>query len=121
MKKWLPVLFAFFAFSAMAADISGKWKATGDGQNGPMERTFTFKQEGTKLTGETESSFAGKSAIIDGKVEGDNVSFTINMKFQDQEMKMEYKGKISGNEIKFTAEAGGGGGFGPITWTAKKQ
>ena len=29
-------------------------------------------------------------------------------------MKMEYKGKIAGDEIKFTVEnAGGGGGFGP--------
>ena len=120
MKRLLAV-FAIFTLSALAADITGKWKATGDGQNGPMERTFTFKQDGTKLTGETESSFAGKSTITDGKVEGDNVSFTINMKFQDQEMKMEYKGKVSGSEIKFTAEAAGGGGFGPITWTAKKQ
>ena len=76
--KWLPVLFALFAFSALAADISGNWKATAEGPNGAMERTFTFKQEGTKVTGETISSFTGKSTITDGKVEGDTVTFTID-------------------------------------------
>ena len=40
--KWRPVLFALCVFSALAADISGNWKATAEGPNGPMERTFTF-------------------------------------------------------------------------------
>ena len=119
--KWLPALFALFAFSALAADISGNWKATAEGPNGALERTFTFKQEGTKVTGETTSSFTGKSTITDGKVEGDAVTFTIAAKIGDQDVKLNYKGKIAGSEIKFTSEmAGGGGGGSPIEWTAKK-
>ena len=89
-----------------------------------MERSFTFKQEGAKVTGETTSTMMGKSAITDGKVEGDTVSFTITGKFGDQEIKLNYTGKINGNEIKFKTEVAGGGGFGggaPIEWTAKKQ
>lgn len=119
--KWLPMLFALFAFSALAADISGNWKATAEGPNGSMERTFTFKQDGAKVTGETTSEFTGKSAITDGKVEGDTVTFTIAAKFGDQDIKLSYKGKIAGSEIKFTSEmAGGPGGGAPIQWTAKK-
>jgi hypothetical protein len=118
--KWLPALIALFAFSALAADISGNWKATAEGPNGAMERTFTFQQDGNKLTGETTSSFTGKSTIADGKVEGDSVTFTITAKFGDQEIKLNYKGKIAGSEIKFTSEMADGG-MTPIEWVAKKQ
>jgi len=119
--KWLSVLFLLSAFSALAADISGNWKATAEGPNGAMERTFTFKQEGSKVSGETNSTFTGKSTITDGKVEGDTVTFTIAAKFGDQDVKLNYKGKISANEIKFTSEMANGGGGSPIEWTAKKM
>ena len=118
--KWLPVAFVLFALTALAADISGNWKATAEGPNGAMERTFALKQEGAKLTGETVSTFTGKSTITDGKVEGDTVSFTITAKLGDQEVKLNYKGKIAGNEIKFTSQMADGGNA-PIEWTAKKQ
>ena len=115
--KRLLVLFAAFAISALAADITGHWKATAEGPNGSMERTFVFKQDGATLTGETISSMMGKSTLADGKVEGDNVSFTITVKFQDNEKKLNYKGKVNGDEIKFTVESPMGGN---IEWTAKK-
>jgi hypothetical protein len=49
------------------------------------------------------------------------VTFTIDAKIGDQDLKLSYKGKIAGNEIKFTSEMAGGGGNPPIQWTAKKQ
>ncbi len=108
------------ALAAFAADVTGEWKATAEGPNGAMERTFSFKVEGSKLTGETVSSFVGKSTIEDGKVEGDNVSFTIRAKFQDNEMVLTYKGKVvNPGEIKFTSEAQGGGGQ-AFEWLAKR-
>ena len=119
--KWLPVAFVLFAFTALAADISGNWKATAEGPNGAMERTFALKQEGAKVTGETVSSFTGKSTITDGKVEGDTVTFTITAKLGDQDVKLNYKGKVSGNEIHFTSQMAGGDGGQAIEWTAKKQ
>jgi len=119
MKRIL-VLIALFAFCALAADISGNWKATAEGPNGSMERTFTFKVDGNKVTGETTSSFAGKSTITDGKVEGDTVTFTITVNFNGNEMKLNYKGKIdsTGNQIHFTVENPAGGNT--IEWDAKK-
>jgi len=118
--KWLLAAFAMFAIAALAADISGNWKATAEGPNGTMERTFTFKVDGNKVTGESTSSMMGKSQIMDGKIEGDTVTFVLNGKFGDNEVKLNYKGKISGNEIKFTSEMAGGGGQ-AIEWTAKKM
>jgi hypothetical protein len=114
----LTVLFGLCSLTALAADFSGTWKATSNGQNGPMERTFVFKVEGNKLTGETTSPTFGKSTLENGKVDGDKLSFTITIKFQDNEMKVNYKGQLSGSELKLTGEIEGAGMS--IEWVAKK-
>jgi hypothetical protein len=105
--KALLVLTALFAMAASAADIGGNWKGTAEGPNGAIERTFTFKVDGTKLTGETESQMMGKSTITDGKVEGNNISFTITGNLQGNEMKLNYKGTVTGDTIKLSVDFGG--------------
>ena len=122
MKKRLLVLMAVLAFTASAADLTGNWKATLDMGGQSRERTFVFKQDGAKLTGETTSSMMGKSTITDGKVDGDTVTFTITANPGGQgDMKLTYKGKIvSATEIKFAVEGGMAGGQ-AIEWDAKKQ
>jgi hypothetical protein len=108
--KHLMTLLSLFILGALltaAADVTGTWKGTADTPNGPVERTFVFKVDGNKLTGETSSEMLGKSTITDGKIDGDNLSFTITAKYQDNEMKLNYKGKVNGNEIKFTVEIPG--------------
>jgi hypothetical protein len=117
--KLLLTLMALFALAASAADISGNWKGTAEGPNGAIERSFTFKQDGAKLTGETNSQFTGKSTIADGKVEGDSISFSITASIQGNEMKISYKGKVTGDTIKLTSDFGGGGQT--IEWTLKKS
>lgn len=107
-----------WAVAAMGADVTGNWKATAEGPMGSMERTFTLKQVGTKVTGETVSSMFGKSEILDGKVEGDTLSFTIVVKFEDNEMKVNYKGKVGEKEMKLTAEVPMGDQ--KIEWVAKR-
>ena len=102
--KWMLFAMALFAFSASAADVSGNWKGTADTPNGTIERTFVFKVDGSKLTGETSSNMFGKSTIEDGKVDGDDISFTITVNVQGTEGKVSYKGKVEGDQIKFTVE-----------------
>jgi hypothetical protein len=116
----LAILAATFAAAALAADISGTWKGTAEGQGGAMERTFVFKVDGTKLTGETTSEMMGKSVIADGKIDGDNISFTITANFQGNDMKLTYKGKVTGDTIKLSVEFPGGDGGQTIEWTLKK-
>ncbi len=116
MKPFL-LLTALFSLAASAADISGTWKGTAQSEIGNLERTFVFKVEGNKLTGETTSDRFGKSTINDGKIDGDNFSFSINLKVQDDDMKLEYKGKVSGNELKIHVEVPNGI---VLDYTAKK-
>jgi hypothetical protein len=89
------------ALPAPAADASGKWTASFDTQVGVQNYTYTFKVDSAKLTGTAESQF-GKTEITDGTVNGDAISFTENLDFQGNALKITYKGKISGDEIKFT-------------------
>jgi hypothetical protein len=106
--RWALILAVLLALAALAADVSGKWKAsftTPDGQT--RENVFTFKVDGDKLTG-TVAGARGEAPIADGKVKGDEVSFSVTRSFGDQQMKMLYKGKVSGDEIKFTVEVEGG-------------
>ena len=107
--KWLLVLLSLLAIPALAADISGKWKGTAEGPNGTIERTFTLKVDGTKLTGESESQIMGKSTLADGKIEGNKLSFVINGNFQGNEMKLNYTGVVEGDTIKLTVDFAGGG------------
>jgi len=100
----LCFLLIAFAAAAWAADISGNWKATADTPNGTIERTFVFKVDGHKLTGETTSNMFGKSTIEDGKVDGDDVSFTITINMGGNEGKAHYKGKVDGDTIHFKVE-----------------
>jgi len=117
MKRVAP-LAVVFASVLMAADISGTWKGTAETQFGTSERTFVFKVDGNKLTGETTSERFGKSTIEDGKIDGDDLSFTITVSFQGNEAKAKYTGKVNGDTIKLSVEVEGVDQ--PIVYTAKR-
>ena len=86
---------------AFAADFAGTWTAAIDTQVGVQNYTYTFKVEGEKLTGKAKSQF-GESDITDGVVKGDDISFVENLNYEGMPLKITYKGKIAGDEIKFT-------------------
>ena len=108
-KKLLFVLTILLvvAFGAMAADISGKWTAEQPGRNGgaPRVTTFTFKVDGSKLTGNISRPGRGGdpmvSEISDGKVDGNTVTFNVKMSMGGNDMTVPYKGTINGDTIDF--------------------
>lgn len=70
---------------------------------GVQKYTYTFKVDGNKLTGKAKSELANsETEIVEGTVNGDDISFVENLNFQDMPLRIVYKGKISGGEIKFT-------------------
>lgn len=97
----LAVLFCILGTVAWAADVTGTWKAQVPGRDGnTREMTINLKQDGATLTGSIGGP-QGDTPITNGKVSGDEVSFTVVRSFGGNEMKMNYNGKVSGNEIKF--------------------
>lgn len=114
MKKLSFSVMALFllltAVSVFAADVTGKWVAQVPGRGGQTrEVTLNLKADGNALTG-TMSGRRGDTPIEEGKIDGDNISFSQTMEFNGNSMKIIYKGKISGDEIKFTREREGGEG-----------
>jgi opacity protein-like surface antigen len=111
MRRKLALLAAAVAMavaSAYAADVTGKWTAQVPGRDGQTrEQTFTFKADGEKLTG-TVSGMQGDTEIKDGTVKGDEIAFSITRSFQGNDVKINYKGKVAGDEIKFTSQREGG-------------
>jgi hypothetical protein len=100
-------LFVLTAVGAAAyvADVAGKWTAAIDTQIGVQNYTYDFKVDGEKLTGTAKSQFS-ESPIAEGTVKGDEISFVENLKYEDQPIRVVYKGKISGDEIKFNRQVG---------------
>src|SRR6266496_4104588 len=102
--KLLLALFAIFALTAWAADIAGTWKASVDTPNGAMESTFDFKVDGSKLMGTVTSAQMAASPISDGKVDGDKLSFVVKRNGPNGELVINYKGAVSGDEMKMTID-----------------
>ena len=119
MKRVLWILTALFSLALVswAADPTGKWTAQVPGRGGNMrEVTFNFKAEGQTLTG-TVSGRQGDIQISDGKINGDDISFTVTQEFGGNTVKQTYTGKLVGGEIKMKREGGQGQ---PVEFVAKK-
>ncbi len=116
------ILFLLLAAYGAAADINGRWSAQIPGRDGNMlDTTFTFKVSGETLTGTMENQY-GEREIMDGKVSGDTVTFTIKIEIGGDEITFLYKGKASGNEIQFNRQRKGGD-LGPVSvdFVAKRK
>lgn len=118
---FLSLCLVLAATVVWAADITGKWTAQVPGRQGnAQETTFTFKVEGDKLTG-TVSGQQGETPIAEGKISGDEISFTVSRERQGNTIKQLYKGKFAGDEIKFTRTTEGGqGNRPPVEFIAKR-
>jgi hypothetical protein len=98
------LLLMAFAASAVAADLNGKWKGDLAGPGGnTLETTLVFKVDSGKLTG-TVTNMYGEEQITEGAVKGDDISFVILA--GGGQFKLVYKGKVDGDQLKFTVTIG---------------
>jgi len=103
-----------------AADATGKWKTEFDSPVGVQKYTFDLKVVGDKLTG--TASFermgeTGQAELKEGKVSGEEVSFVELMNIQGSEIRIEYTGKVTADEIKMVRKVGD---FGTEEFVAKR-
>ena len=114
---WLAITLLTLTLALWSADISGKWTAQVPGRSGNMrEVTFMLKASGENLIG-TMSGRNGDIQIADGKVSGDDISFSVTQEFGGNSVKQTFTGKAAGGEIKFKREGGQGE---PIQFVAKR-
>jgi hypothetical protein len=99
-----------FVGTAQAQDtVTGKWQGQFDSQIGVQKYTYEFKVDGTNVTGKavgiTENG-TNNSAITEGKINQDQISFIEPLKFGDNDIRIEYTGKVAGDEIKLHRKVG---------------
>ena len=111
-------LAAVAALAAAPVDLTGAWTTSFESQVGVQTYTYTFKNEGGKLTGLAKSNL-GEGPLSDIKVDKDVVTFVENLDYQGQALAISYQGKIvSADEIQFKRDVAGQGGE---EFVAKRQ
>lgn len=93
------------------ADLTGRWVATSQTPDGEKRETaLALKADGDRLTGYM-STQQGDTAISEGKVNGDEISFVIVREFGTQQRKVPYTAKITpeGLLLKMPGRGGQGG------------
>jgi hypothetical protein len=119
------VLVGLLALATVAAcraedPVSGTWKGQFDSQIGLQKYTFILKVDGDKITGKAigEREMGTNEVVItEGRLGTNEVFFVEPLKFQDNEIRIEYTGKVSGDEIKFHRKVGD---FAEEDFTAKR-
>ncbi|HUI78251.1 MAG TPA: hypothetical protein VLY24_10050 [Bryobacteraceae bacterium] len=100
----LAVVLVLMAVSAFAADVDGKWAGTVSTPNGDFPQSFTFKADGAMLNGSMAGLDGKDVAIKDGKVDGNNISFTVTLDFGGMAILLSYKGVVDKEQIKLTGD-----------------
>lgn len=107
------MILAAFALAPLgtlfAADVAGKWKAEFDTQIGVQKYVYEFKVDGDKITGRAayeREQGRGEVDLREIKLSGDDISFMEPLSFDGQEVRIEYKGKVTGDEMKLTRNVG---------------
>lgn len=108
------------------ADATGTWTWTTPGRNGgePRKMTLNLKAEGEKLTGKlgmpNRDGEVTETEISDGKVKGDDVSFTVTREFNGNKFVAKYSGKLSADAIKGKMDFERNGESQSRDWEAKR-
>ena len=103
------------ASSGDKVDVTGSWNVTVETEAGSGNPSFTFKQEGEKLTGKYKGAFG--EADLTGTVKGDKIEFSFKVSGQ-LEGTITYTGTTDGKTMKGKLSLAG---LGEGTFTGKKQ
>lgn len=118
-----------------APSIDGKWEGTLEMMGQSMKLGYDFKSDGTMLAGISTGPQGNTMDIVNGKIDGNNISFDVPVDMGQMKFTVKYTGVLSGDELALTMEMdmgeggppggggggpGGGGMGGPTTFTATR-
>jgi len=85
-----------------AADLTGKWKGQFNATGNDVSLTFNLTATGDTLTGTVNGLPTDPCEIKEGKIQGDNVSFSLTIQWEGQPLKLVYRDKLAEDTIQFT-------------------
>ena len=125
MTVTMAVAFAVLAVASTAGaaqaaakvDVTGKWVFTVETSAGSGTPTFTFKQDGEKLSGHYSGQLG--EADLAGTVKGKEINYAFGVDVQGMHIDVTYSGTIENKDsMKGTVNLAG---IGEGTFTAKRQ
>jgi hypothetical protein len=114
--KGLVLGLLLVAAPAFAAGLDGDWAGSIDSPNGPVTINYTFKADGAKLTGTTTGPDGTKITLKDGKIDGANISFSVDVDFGGTPTTLKYTGVVAADSIALILDFQGM----PVNITAKR-
>jgi hypothetical protein len=96
------------AQDAGAVNVAGKWELTWETPRGTSTMTLNLTQEGTKVAG-TATMRMGDVPIKDAKLDGNTLSFTLELGRGERTFEMQCKATVDGDAMKGTMSNPRGG------------
>jgi len=113
MKTQINILTVLFtgllAWSTRAADVNGTWLTEFDTPVGHQKYVFNFTNADGKITATADATSEDqprKVTFTEVKWEASTISFVESLKFQDNDLRIEYTGQVGTNEIQFNRKVG---------------
>ncbi len=101
--------------------LAGKWDVevtTDDGQS--LKSSVKIDVDGDKLKGVATTPDGKEVKLEDGKIAGEEVTFSIKVDFEGTALVAKFKGKLDGDKIKGQVDYDLSGQTGTLDFTAKK-
>jgi len=108
------VLFLSVAHARPQSSVAGTWELTVESPRGKSTSMLTIKQEGDKLSGVIKGR-NGERPLESIALKGNEITFTITISAQGQDLLITYKGKVEKDSMKGDADFGG---FASGAWSA---
>ena len=89
---------------AAADGVDGNWSGAVATPNGDLPVGFTFKADGATLNGSMIGPDGTPAPIANGKIDGNNLTFTVDLNFNGNVFSLSYKGVLDGEQIKLSSE-----------------
>jgi hypothetical protein len=125
MRRLIPS--AFLALLLLAGvqqvqaqvDVTGTWEISWENPRGATTTTFTFAQEENAFTGTAQMMMGGRPGgggggggreveITDGKIDGNNITFSMAMGMGERSMTFTFTGTVTGDTMEGTMATGRG-------------
>jgi hypothetical protein len=102
----LVLLMGVLSAAAQSASAVGSWDFTVESPNGKTTSVLVIKKDGDKLSGMAKGA-RGERLLESVSVAGNEITFVMKIKFQDQDMVITYKGTVEKDSMKGEADFGG--------------
>ena len=92
------------AAPAFAHDADGKWEGSVETPMGTIPVGFEFKTDGPALTGTSLGPDGAGIPIKNGKVDGNKITFTVDLDFGGMAISLNYTGTATPETIAFVGD-----------------